>query len=269
MIRAFRAMFVAASKTVWRDRQTLVGVMIAPFVFLLAFAAFDVRIESAAAFVSSTEGVRYFDFALAGILGMGAVQFSVFWTSGAYARLAETGALRRLQITPVPRLAFLTGQVGARLVVVFVQTVLTVIGAMLLGGRVTGDIVALVCLTTIAAGFFMTLGFAIGARARNVDAANMIAGMLVTPLVFLSGAWFPTGALPDWLRTGVEAFPLAAMIDAMRSVVLAGGSWAEASGALIRSAIWMPPAVALAVWAMSDHRRRTVEQGPAQDLAVA
>lgn len=254
-MRSTLTMFRASLLSIVRDRQTLIGAMIFPTIFLLAFAAFDIQLTDEG-LASGGGGVDYFDFVLPGILAMASVQFSVFWTSGSYARMGETKVLRRLEATPIPQSAFLAGQVMARLVVVAAQAAIVVAVGMLLGASIVGNPVWLVVLAVVAAAVFMFVGFAIGAVASNVDSANMIAGMTVMPVVFLSGAWFPIEGLPGWLEAAMELLPLAPLMEAMRQVVIVGGGLGDVATHLLQVAAWIPVTFGLALVALRPRSRR-------------
>lgn len=263
-MRSTSKMFNASLKSILRDRQSVVGALMFPLIFLLAFSAFDVRLTGDG--IGTVGGVDYLDFVLAGILSMAALQFSVFWTSGSYARMGETGVLRRLRATPISMGSFLAGQILARLLVAAVQASIVIAVGTVLGARISGNVLWVVLLTVIAAATFLSLGFAIGARASGVDAAGMMAGITVMPLVFLSGAWFPLDTLPGWLETIVGWLPLAPLMDAMRAVILQGASLADVASDVAVAAAWVPAMFLIAWAAMRPQRNRAsrrVEPAPA------
>jgi ABC-2 type transport system permease protein len=253
-MRSTLTMFRASLLSIVRDRQTLLGAMMFPTIFLLAFAAFDIQLTDTG--LGGTGGIDYFDFVLPGILAMAAVQFSVFWTSGSYARMGETKVLRRLEATPIPQSAFLAGQVMARLIIVATQAGVVIGIGVLLGASVTGNPLWMILVTVLAAAAFLSLGFAIGAVASNVDSANMLSGMTVMPIVFLSGAWFPIGGLPGWVESVMEALPLAPVLEALRTVSILGGSLSDIGPELLQVALWIPVTFAVAVVALRPRRSR-------------
>ena len=121
--------------------------------------------------------------------------------------------------------------------------------------------------TVMAAATFLSLGFAIGAIASNVDSANMLSGMAVMPLIFLSGAWFPVDSLPGWLENVVSLLPLVPVMDALRAVSIAGGSIGDIGGELLQIAVWIPVTFAIAVAALRP--KRTTAGLPEARLAEA
>lgn len=237
-MRPTLAMFKASLLSILRDRQLLVGAMAFPVIFLLAFAAFDLSLAGTS--LGSGGDIDYYNFVVPGLLAMTGMEFAVSWTSASYARYKETKVLRRLDATPIRRSAFLTGQVGARVIIGALQAVTVLAVATVLGAEFAGNPAILVALTVLAGAVFMPLGFAIGARASGVEATSVFAGMIVLPVVFLSGAFFPVSGLPDWLQPIVEALPMAPLMEAMRTVAIAGGTWGDITGDLSTVLIWVP-----------------------------
>ncbi|MDX1691659.1 MAG: ABC transporter permease [Acidimicrobiia bacterium] len=264
-MRSILPMFRASMRSIVRDRQTLIGATVFPTIFLLAFAAFDIGLTGAG-LDTTGGGIDYFDFVLPGILGMATLQFAIFWTSGSYARMGETKVLRRLEATPVPKGAFLVGQVLARLVLVAVQAAVVLGVGVVMGADIAGNLLWMIVLTLLGAATFLSLGFAIGARAANVDAAGMMSGIAVMPIVFLSGAWFPIEGLPGWLETVMNWLPLAPLLEAMRSVMIEGAGIGAIGGEIAQVVAWIPVMFGVAVLAMrpassraSRRRLRTAE----------
>jgi len=145
----------------------------------------------------------------------------------------------------------------SRLVIVAAQAVVVVAFGTLMGATIVGNPSWLVLATVLSASVFMAVGFAIGAISSNVDSANMLSSIIVLPLIFLSGAWFPLDGLPGWLEAVMERLPLAPLMDAMRTVAIGGGSLGDIGGELLQVAVWIPVTFALAVVALRPRRTRT------------
>ena len=61
-----------------------------------------------------------------------------------------------------------------------------------------------------------SLGVAIAARMRSMQGFQMVMNFLVMPLYFLSGAMFPLGRAPEWMRWLMRLNPLTYGVDALR-----------------------------------------------------
>ena len=252
---AIALMFSTSLRCIIRDRQLVLGAVASPVVFLLAFAAFDLDLTdagltTATAAPAEPRGLDYYDFVVPGLLAMTAMEFSVGWTSAAYARFQDTNVLRRLAITPIRPSTFLIGQVAARILVSAVQAITVVTLAWALGATYAGSPLLLVALTLLAGVAFLALGFAIGARASSVESAQVLTGIAVMPLVFLSGAFFPVSGLPDWLESVVTVLPMAPLLSAMRAVAHDGAGLADIGGRLLLVLAWIPAMLGVATLAL-------------------
>lgn len=250
------AMFRASMLSLVRDRQLVGGIVAFPLIFLLAFAAFDLRISGAE--LGAPAGVDYYRFVVPGLLAMTSMDFAVSWTAASYARLQDAGVLRRLRVTPIRPAAFLAGQVSARALVAGVQAIVVLAVAAVLGANFTSSIVLLVGLSLLGTAAFMPIGFAIGARSSGVESASVLAGMVVLPIVFLSGAFFPKAGLPDWLEPVVDVLPMVPLLDAMRAVAIDGADVADVAAQIGLVAAWVPVTFGVAVVAMRVPGRRAV-----------
>lgn len=261
------AMFKASLLSILRDKQLMGGAITFPVIFLLAFAAFDLSISGTQ--LGTGGEVDYYNFVVPGLLGMTAMEFAVSWTSASYARFKETKVLRRLDATPIRRSSFMMGQVTARMLVATVQAVAVLLVAMLLGADFAGSPLLLVLLTVVAGITFMSLGFAVGARSSGVESASVLSGMIVLPVIFLSGAFFPIAGLPDWLEPIVEFLPMAPMLEAMRAVAIEGAGLADIGGELLTVLAWLPVMFVIAVFAMRPRRTRVRSPQTASQLVEA
>ena len=247
-MNALLAMLRTSILSVVRDRQTLTETILFPAILVTAFGAFNLNISGTE--FGGDGGTRYLDFVLPGILTLTSVQFAVYWTALAYARLGERNVLRRLRATPMRLRTFLAAQVITRLGIIVLQAAVVVVVASLLGADINGNPLLVVAITAAGAATFLTVGFAIGSIAGNAESANALAGLIVLPLVFLSGAFFPLDGLPFWLERAMAFLPLAPLLDALRTVVIDGGGPVAIAGDMALALAWLPPAFLLAAAAM-------------------
>lgn len=70
---------------------------------------------------------------------------------------------------------------------------------------------------------FASLGLAINAVAKGYDFFTYYFTLLLTPMMFLSGVYFPTRQLPDWLQAVSDLLPLTAAVQLVRPLLL--GQW--------------------------------------------
>lgn len=236
----------ASLRMLLRDSEAFLLAALAPILFLLVFSLYDLTIAPDGALgVGGTE-LDYFDYVLPGVLAMGLMQFTMVGIAASVARFRETQVLRRLTATPVSPLAFIAGQVFARLAVSVGQVFLLLGTGLLLGGTIVGNPMWLVLLSILGNLSFLALGFAIAGRAPTVDAANNLAGLLTLPLMFLSGMFFPIASLPAPIRVVAEWLPITPLIDGMRAVALEGVGITALGSEVALLAVWVVLSFAVA-----------------------
>ena len=64
------------------------------------------------------------------------------------------------------------------------------------------------------------LGLVVNAYAKNYDFFTYYFTMVVTPMWFLSGVFFPFTQLPAWVQAGARWLPLTAAVDLVRPLIL-------------------------------------------------
>ena len=83
---------------------------------------------------------------------------------------------------------------------------------------------------------FGAIGLCFNAIARSYDFFTYYFTLVVTPMIFLSGVYYPVSELPEWLAPVAQALPLAAAVDLARPLVI--GQWP--------TELWGPLAILLA-----------------------
>ena len=195
----------------------------------------------------SAKRIRYYDFLLPGLVGMGALTASVIGMAVTVATYREQRIFKRILATPLAPVRFLIAQVLARLLLAAAQTALIlVVGVYGFGANLYGNVVWLFLLATLGNLIFLVLGIAVAGRAANANTAASVANAATFPMMFLSGTFFSTDTLPGWLREVVPYLPLTPLIDAMRKVAVDGLSITATGGELAILAGWVAVLFAVA-----------------------
>ncbi len=213
-----------------------------PIVFVLAFSVFDVSFSAEGAL----PGVDYFEYVLPGILAIGLMNFAMVGSAASVARYRELKILKRIVVTPLPPSLFIAGQVGARLVLAAVQTGLIMIVGLAVGGSLGSGWPLLFIISTLGSLIFLSLGLAIAGRVGSVDAATNVASVATTPLMFLSGSFFPIDSMLGWLQPVADLLPLTPLIDSMRAIALQGAGITDIGSELALIGAWIVVGLGLA-----------------------
>lgn len=70
---------------------------------------------------------------------------------------------------------------------------------------------------------FASLGLVMNALAKGYDFFTYYFTLVTTPMVFLSGVYYPVDQLPGWLQVLAQALPLHAAVELIRPLIL--GKW--------------------------------------------
>jgi ABC-2 type transport system permease protein len=225
-----------------RDKTAFIMALVFPVVFVLAFAVFDVNFSADGAIPD----VDYFEYVLPALLAIGLMNFAMVGTAASVARYRELKILKRIVVTPLPPSRFILGQVGARLVLAAIQTAIIMMVGLLVGGTLGSSWPLLFVISTLGNLIFLSLGLAIAGRVGSVDAANNFAGLATTPLMFLSGSFFPVESMPGWLQPVADLLPLTPLIDSMRAIALQGAGIFDIGSELALIGAWIVVGLGLA-----------------------
>ena len=235
-------LFTATVKMLVRDKAAFAMAVAFPVMFVLAFSIFDVRFSAEGA----VTGVDYFDYVLPGLLAIGLMNFAMVGSAAGVARFRELQILKRIVATPLRPWKFIAGQVGARLVLAAVQTAIIMAVGVLLGGDLGSGWPWLLVISLMGNLIFISLGFAIAGRVASVEAANNAAGLATTPLMFLSGSFFPVESMPGWLQPIADLLPLTPLVDALRAIAIQGAGITDVGSELAIIGAWIVGGLMLA-----------------------
>ncbi|NKE57514.1 ABC transporter permease [Lentzea sp. PSKA42] len=159
-----------------------------------------------------------------GILSWGVAVSAVFGAALTLVSWRRKQVLRRIRLAPVSATSVLSSRLLVSAGVALVQGATFVGIAMLplFGLKLSGSwwlAIPLLLLGTIA---FFALGMLVGAFAKTEEAASAAANIVVLPMAFLSGTFFPVDQAPAWLQTVSKIFPLRHMNDGMLDVLVRG-----------------------------------------------
>ena len=127
------------------------------------------------------------------------------------------GVIERLRVTPVSRLAILSGRVLRDVVTLLVQGIVLVLAGVAFGMRapVGGVLVGLGFIAVVAISL-SAISYTVGLLTKSEDVLAPAINMVVVPLMLLSGIMLPMTLGPGWLQDIARATPFRYIIDAMR-----------------------------------------------------
>ncbi len=167
-----------------------------------------------------TNALKNIDYLLPGILAMALMQLGLFGALQLVS-LREQKVLKGLGATPLQRPMILGSEILVRLLLSLIQTALMVgIGLALFGVHLVGNPFAVVGVVLLGATTFVSLGYMLASFSRTVDSAQGLIQFIQFPMMFLSGVFFSTSMMPNFLRPIIKAMPLTYLADALRQVMV-------------------------------------------------
>lgn len=172
----------------------------------------------------------YISFLVPGLAVMAAL-FSSTFSSASYYQDRDSGLLRVMLASPHPPQVILLGKGLAGVVIGSVQAMaLLCIAALIPGislewqyGILPGLLLAAAAVLLLAV--FLN-GFAqlVASRIRTMQGFHLVMNLVLFPLLFFSGAFFPLHDLPVWLGVLAAANPLSYAVDLLHIAAYTDGS---------------------------------------------
>ena len=203
-----------------RARSRVVTSLITPLLWLIIFGTgFSNSLSFGAGGTTN-----YINFLAPGILGM-TVLFTSMFSGMSVMFDKEFGFLKEILVAPVSRTSIVIGKALGGTTQAAIQGILILGLSYFIGVRISGTLglaaaLVLILVTMFFIGMgFVGLGISIATRLENIEGFQVIMNLLVLPIFFLSGAFFPVTSLPNWMKALVDINPLAYGVDALRYAV--------------------------------------------------
>ena len=214
-LRGIYAIWYREALRLRRDRLRLVGHLLSPLLFLLVFGVGLGRTIGVL-----TPGLDFISFLFPGIVGM-SVLMTAFMSGISVVWEREMGFLKEVLVAPIPRASLVIGKILGGATVALIQGIIILLLSPIAGIELTpGVILRLVPLMLLLAASLGGLGVLLASRMYSMEGFQMLMNILVMPMVFLSGIFFPVQNLPIWLGVIVRINPVTYGVDAIRQVML-------------------------------------------------
>ncbi len=172
---------------------------------------------------SNERGLTPFDYTFAGLLGFAIIGLGIFGPVNVFPELKKQGVLRRLHTTPLKVWQFFVANaltqtiVGMLTISILIAVSITVFDLNLIGNFI--ELMIFIALSIIS---ILGIGLAIGGWASNERQAAPLSNIIVFPMIFLSGTFFPRFVMPEFLQNISTFLPLTPVIDGIRLIATEG-----------------------------------------------
>ncbi len=165
-------------------------------------------------------GVDYQEFIFPGVIAM-SVLFSSLFSAISIVWDREFGFLREMLVAPVSRTSLVLGKAVGSGTVAVMQGLVLLIAAPIVGVSLGPlEFVEMFGLLLLLAFALNAFGIVIASRMQRMESFQMVMSLVINPMLFLSGAIFPTRGLPTWLAVATRLNPATYGVDPIRRVIL-------------------------------------------------
>jgi len=210
------------------DPTELLTRAIQPALWLLIFGEVFTRIHAI-----PTGDLRYMDFLAPGVLAQSVLFIAIFYGIAVIWE-RDLGLVHKLLVSPAPRAALVLGKALSAGVRGLSQAGIVYLLAWLLGVKMNWNPLALlgVAVTVLlGAAVFSTFSLIIACIVKTRERFMGIGQILTMPLFFASNAMYPIAIMPDWLKGVAHVNPLTYEVDALRALMIQGGTTSYGIGA--------------------------------------
>ena len=208
-------------RKLWHDPFELATRAIQPALWLLIFGEVFTRVRGI-----PTGGFRYLDFMTPGILAQSVLFIAIFFGIAVIWE-RDLGLVHKLLASPTPRLSLVAGKGLAAGLRGISQAVFVYFLAWMLGVKLNWAPLALaevLLAVVLGAGLFATFSLTIACLVKTRERFMGIGQVLTMPLFFASNAVYPISIMPGWLKLIAHFNPLTYEVDALRTLMLQGGT---------------------------------------------
>ncbi len=225
--RAFRyfeqvfGVCAAEVQKLYHDPFELFTRAIQPVIWLLLFGEAMARVRGLV-----TGSMSYINFISAGILTQSVLFVAIFYGIAAIWE-RDLGVLHRYLVSPAPRSALVIGKALSAGIRGLSQALVVYILAGLLAVPISLQPVHLalmVLFIIVGAALFATFSLIVACLVKTRERFMGIGQIVTMPLFFASNAIYPLAIMPAWLRVVARLNPLTYEVDAVRALMLRGGT---------------------------------------------
>lgn len=224
VLQFVRKTFVIAELEVRKlrhDPTELLTRALQPALWMLIFGEVFSRLRSI-----PTGSLDYLDFLAPGILAQ-SVLFAAIFYGIAIIWERDLGIIHKFLVSPTPRSALVLGKALSAGVRGLSQAIIIYLLSLVLGVQINWNplsLLGILLFVFLGSALFSTFSLIIACIVKTRERFMGIGQVLTMPLFFASNAIYPIAIMPPWLKAIAHINPLTYEVDALRGLMLAGGT---------------------------------------------
>jgi ABC-2 type transport system permease protein len=163
---------------------------------------------------------KYVDFLIPGLIGFSILvspMFSLVHISSEYKKIK---LFKQLSLTPLTKIEWLASKVlWYFLLSVFSFLLMVAVGVFVFGAHILLTL-WLIPFLILGPMLFASLGMLVGIITESTETASVVGNVIMFPMMFLSGTFFPVTLMPLYLQNFAHVLPLFYVIDGLSSVMV-------------------------------------------------
>ncbi|MBE7520196.1 MAG: ABC transporter permease [Thermoflexaceae bacterium] len=235
-------------------RTEFIGVVVEPFIVILALGL------GLGQFVELSSGEEYVAFLTPGLLAMFPMFAAVFECAwGSYVRLEMQHTNDAIVATPVSVDDVITGEILWGTTRSMVNAVYILLVAILLNPWLhmveSPWALFIIPLSLVPGVLFSAISICFASLARAMSQFSYFFNLIINPMFWFGGAFFPIGELPGWAQTLAWFVPLTHVVELYRGFITGEFAWS-----MLGDLAWVVVTALVFYWlALAGMRRRMVQ----------
>jgi ABC-2 type transport system permease protein len=167
-----------------------------------------------------TENFGFIDFFIPGMIGFTIMQQSIYGSIERNTKFRKDGILRKLLTTPITRSEWILAKMLFMLFLAFISTTVAIgVGVLAFGIKVNINLLTIVIVISTSF-LFSGIGMIIGRFVKEEETADMAAGAISFPMMFLAGTFFAVDSMPAIIQVIARALPLYYVNEGLRNAMI-------------------------------------------------
>ncbi|WP_457743009.1 ABC transporter permease [Thermococcus sp.] len=213
-MRVFATMIYRELKRFSRSRARVIGSVINPLIWLIFFGKGWAGVFNNP-LATQIFGTDYMTFLVPGIIVMTVFNMS-FMQGITLIWDRQFGFLKEILVAPASRAEAIAGRITGGAIVAMVQGLIILTLSFVLANLKVSGIIPSIGLSFLLGLSTAGMGVAIALKMNSMEGFQMIIMMLLLPMTFLSGAFYPISTMPTWMQWLAKANPLTYAVDGTR-----------------------------------------------------
>ncbi len=214
-MRVFTTMVYRELKRFSHSRARVVGSIVNPLIWLIFFGKGWSGVFSNPMATSIFGGVDYMTYLVPGIVAMTVFNMSfmqgitIIWDK-------QFGFLKEILVAPASRTEAILGRITGGAIMAMMQGIIILALSFALADLKLPGVLPALGMAFLVGIAIAGMGVAIALKMTSMEGFQMIIMMIMLPMTFLSGAFYPISTMPGWMQWLAKMNPLTYAVDGSR-----------------------------------------------------